>query len=116
MGILTVALFSLLLFSQQHTLLFVLVLIWGIGIAGIGLSLQVRVLQLAPDATDVAMAIFSGIYNIGIGGGALIGQQIMTNLGLNYIGIIGGILAMIGTIFFLIIHLKYRYLPIKAIH
>ncbi|MDY4594294.1 MAG: sugar transporter [[Pasteurella] aerogenes] len=116
MGILTVALFSLLLFSQQHTLLFVLVLMWGIGIAGIGLSLQVRVLQLAPDATDVAMAIFSGIYNIGIGGGALIGQQIMTNLGLNYIGIIGGILAMIGTIFFLIIHLKYRYLPIKAIH
>ncbi|MDY4280025.1 MAG: sugar transporter [[Pasteurella] mairii] len=116
MVILITALFSLLLFSQQHTLLFALVFLWGIGIAGVGLSLQVRVLQLAPDATDVAMAIFSGIYNIGIGGGALIGQQIMTNLGLNYIGIVGGTLAMIGAIFFLVIHLKYRYLPIKAIH
>ena len=115
MGILVGALCLLQPLSDNTYFMFLLVFVWGIGISAVSLSLQIRVLQLAPDATDVAMAMFSGIYNIGIGGGALIGGQVMQHLGLPNIGFIGSTLAAIGLILFVKVHLKYRHLPIKAL-
>lgn len=93
--------------------MFLLTFLWGIGISGIGLSLQIRVLQLAPDATDVAMAIYSGIYNIGIGGGALLGNLVMQQVGLENIGLSGALFALCGLVIFLTIHLRYRYKPLQ---
>ncbi|WP_208107239.1 sugar transporter [Mesocricetibacter intestinalis] len=115
MAILVGALLLLLPLSDNEYFMFALVFIWGIGISGVGLSLQIRVLQLAPDATDVAMAIYSGIYNIGIGGGALIGNQVMRHMGLADIGFVGSSLALVAMILFIKVHLKYRHLPIKAL-
>ena len=80
--------------------LFALVFCWGIGIAALGLALMVRVLRLAPDATDVATAIYSGIYNIGIGGGALIGRLVMQHGDLALIGLFGAVLALAGSTLF----------------
>lgn len=115
MGILVAALCLLQPLSDNTYFMFLLVFVWGIGISAVSLSLQIRVLQLAPDATDVAMAMFSGIYNIGIGGGALIGSQVMQHLGLPNIGFIGSALAAVGLILYVKVHLKYRHLPIKAL-
>ena len=78
----------------------------GIGISCIGLSLQMRVLKLAPDATDVATAIYLGIFNAGIGAGALFGNLATTYLGLNQIGYTGAALGLIGLIIFITTHLK----------
>ena len=107
MGILMLSLVLLLPLSESQFSMFLLAFIWGIGISGIGLSLQVRVLQLASDATDVAMAIYSGLYNVGIGGGALLGNQVMQHLGLANIGFSGSALAILGIGLFVYLHIRY---------
>lgn len=106
--IITLSLFGLLMFSQHIILIFILIFFWGVGIAAMSLGLQMRMLQLSPDATDVATAIFSGIYNIGIGGGALIGNQVMQHFGLENIGFVGAILGSLAMLLFIFTHLKYR--------
>ena len=68
---------------------------WGLAITGITLALQIRVLKLAPAATDVAMSIFSGIYNVGIGGGAFIGALVISGLGLSWVGLVGAGIGLI---------------------
>ena len=79
--------------SESH--LTVLCIFWGMAIMAIGLSMQAKVLSLAPDATDVAMAIFSGLYNFGIGSGALLGNQVSLHLGMGNIGFVAAPLALI---------------------
>ncbi len=54
------------------------------------LGMQVKVLALAPDATDVAMALFSAsLITAGIGAGALVGNQVSLHRSTSAIGYIG---------------------------
>ena len=108
MILLAVSLAFMLVSATYTATMFTLAFIWGIGISCIGLALQMRVLQLAPDATDVASAIYSGIFNAGIGAGALFGNQIAHHIGLEYIGFSGAALAMIALGIFVFFNFRYR--------
>ena len=84
-------------FSKIVTL--IMCVIWGLAINFYNLVFQSELMRVAPRGTSVAMSIYSGIYNIGIGGGALLGGYVCSGLDISFIGYAGGIVAMSGVFF-----------------
>lgn len=80
--------------------LLVLLAVWGASIMCFGLLMQSRILGLASDATDVAISLYSSLYNMGIGGGALLGAIVAREYGMGWIGVWGGLLAAAGLLLY----------------
>lgn len=102
---------SLLLLLPVATLpwlLGLLAVVWGASMMMFALSAQARVLAQAADATDVAMAIFSGIFNVGIGAGALIGSQTTQHLGVQYVGLAGFAIGLAGLLWACLVVVRAR--------
>ena len=96
LGAVAVILLSALLllpFASFPYAVYALVFIWGVAIVIVSLGMVSKVLAFASDATDVANSIYSGLYNVGIGGGALLGHYVTVWFGLSNIGIAGALLA-----------------------
>ncbi|HAG3557949.1 TPA: sugar transporter [Salmonella enterica] len=106
-ALLVVCLLLLLPAADSEAHLAILSIFWGIAIMVIGLGMQVKVLALAPDATDVAMALFSGIFNIGIGAGALVGNQVSLHWSMSAIGYIDAIPACAALVWAVLIFRKW---------
>jgi len=106
-ALLTLCLVLLLPAANSELHLAVLSVFWGVAIMIIGLGMQVKVLSLAPDATDVAMALFSGIFNIGIGAGALVGNQVSLHWSMSAIGYVGAVPALAALIWALLIFRRW---------
>ena len=107
-GILALCLLGLRLSTGSAWMLYGLASVWGVAMICFALSMQSKVLRLAADATDVAMALFSGIFNIGIGAGALIGSQVGLHLGMGHIGGVGGLIAVAGWLWWLFAMRRWR--------
>ncbi|EDN2157599.1 sugar transporter [Salmonella enterica] len=106
-ALLVICLLLLLPAANSEAHLAILSIFWGIAIMVIGLGMQVKVLALAPDATDVAMALFSGIFNISIGAGALVGNQVSLHWSMSAIGYIGAIPACTALVWAVLIFRKW---------
>lgn len=76
----------------------ILCVFWGFAINFYNLSFQSEIIRNAPKGTAVAMSIYSGIYNIGIGGGALIGGYVCSGISISCIGYVGGAIALVAAI------------------
>ena len=72
----------------------VAVLAWGAAFTAVPVSLQSAVLRVAPDAQDAASAVYVVAFQIGIGGGALLGERIVVAGGLTDLPGLGAGLAL----------------------
>lgn len=95
-----VALLGLGVFSFMPVGILLVCVLWGLCIVMFGLSFQSYVLTLVPVGTAVAMSIFSGIYNIGIGSGAFLGGIITEHIGVWSVGYFGATLALFVCIYY----------------
>lgn len=87
----------LLLPSAHHMWLIMGVcLLWGAAVTAFNVAMQSEIINHAPSvATSVAMSVFSGIFNLGIGMGTLAGGMVCTHFSIDYIGVAGGVLALL---------------------
>lgn len=111
LGALIVSLLLMLPLASYQLPLSLLCLLWGISICLISLILQVTVLELTPDATDVAMSLYSGIYNIGIGGGAFVGSLVISHSSMANVGFVGALFGSVALM--LAVWIWKRYLLIR---
>jgi len=109
-AIITLSMGLLVFAAARPAAITVLCIAWGMAMMMIGLAMQVRVLALAPDATDVAMSLFSGIYNIGIGAGALLGNQVSLHMKMSDVGNVGGIIGLAALFWCIAIFRRYPQL------
>ena len=94
-----ISIFTLLLLpSAINTATVILTcILWGLAINSYNLSFQSEILQVAPHGTAIAMSIYSGIYNVGIGAGALVGGNVCSYMGISNIGFVGGAIGLVAS-------------------
>ena len=67
--------------------------IWGTAMMLLLLCIQVKVIMIDVNAQDMVMSMFSGIINLGIGTGALLGGYAVTHISLSSVGYVGAVIA-----------------------
>ena len=61
------------------------------------MTFNAAVIKCSPEgASSVAMSMYSGLYNLGIGTGTWLGGVVTANAGIELIGYVGGALAVAG--------------------
>lgn len=106
LAIIAACIFLVLPASFSIEVTFAVLALWGFAGTAFNVAMQDEIIKIAPqDGTAVAMSIFSGIFNFGIGTGAFIGGLVCTNLSLSYVGIVGGFIAL-GTLAYWLLKLK----------
>lgn len=73
--------------------------VWGIAAMAFQVCFQAQIIGcVSTAASSVAMAIFSAIFNLGIGSGTGLGGMVYTNISLNYIGFVGAVIVLVAAI------------------
>ena len=73
--------------------------LWGMCATAFNVAFQAEVIKNADaDSSAVAMSIFSGLFNFGIGAGSALGGLVVTYLSVGAIGFVGGAVGALGFI------------------
>lgn len=71
--------------------------LWGLAASLFNVTFNAAVIKCSPEgASSVAMSMYSGLYNLGIGTGTWLGGVVTANAGIEFIGYVGGALAVAG--------------------
>ncbi|MCQ2149662.1 MAG: sugar transporter [Bacteroidales bacterium] len=84
--------------SSHVSAILALCIFWGICVSMVNLVFQAELIATEKKATTVAMALYSSLFNIGIGTGAFVGGRVSESLGIGCIGVCGAFMALAGTI------------------
>ena len=85
----------------------VITVIWGTAMLLLMLTIQSKVIEIDINAQDMVMAMFSGVINLGIGMGALLGGYAVTYISLSSVGFVGAAIAFIALL--LMIYMIKRF-------
>lgn len=73
------------------------VAVWGVAEACYATAFQTLLIEITPpDDSAVAMSVYSGLFNLGIGGGTWLGARVAEWAGIGCIGYVGGACALAG--------------------
>ncbi|HEV2591995.1 MAG TPA: hypothetical protein VGU02_08880, partial [Gaiellaceae bacterium] len=84
------------------TLDVVLLCAYGFSLSTVAVSVQARCLDHAPGSINVASAINSAVFNVGIGGGALLGGLLLQHVGARAIPVAGAISTALALVLLLV--------------
>lgn len=99
---LTLVLFLLKPSAASMITLLLICIVWGTSSTAFNVACQSETMLATNENTNsVAMSIFSGIFNLGIGLGPFIGGQTINLLNIQSIGYIAGIIAILSIIFYI---------------
>lgn len=95
--------------------IFGVVVLWGISAAAVSVVYQAEIINVSSDEEEtVAMAFFSGIFNFGIGTGALLGGQVVNSLGIANVFYAGGAIGAASIVFCLLVAVaRLKKYPVK---
>ena len=69
--------------------------VWGMFATTFSIAYQSEIIRCCDkDSSTVAMSIFSGIFNLGIGSGTALGGAVVSGVGIGFIGFVGGAIAL----------------------
>ena len=95
----TLALLALLPAAPSLGATVAVLVVWGAAEMGFCVAFQSILIHITEkDQASVAMSIYSGLFNLGIGAGSAIGGVTVTQLGVGAVGLVGGAFAAVGTV------------------
>lgn len=107
MATLLVWLLFLLPASKSLATMVILCASWGITAMAFNVTTQSEVIRSVDEkGAAVATAIYSGLFNFGIGGGSWIGGIVCDKGAISYIGFVGAVFAVISVLFFAFVLLR----------
>ena len=80
--------------AMTHQTVVTLCIFWGLANCFFNMVFQSEIIRTVPEGTSIAMSIYSGIYNVVIGSGALIGGLVCSGISIGAVGYIGGLISI----------------------